>query len=43
MGDKGDHGMVHHSHKPDWNDPKFKVFQDYIGASAYNLLDRTRV
>jgi len=38
MGDKGDHGMVHHSTTL-IGDPAFKPFQEYIGASAYNLLN----
>jgi len=37
MGDKGDHAMVHHSQSL-IGDPNFKVLQDYVGATAYNLL-----
>jgi uncharacterized protein (TIGR02466 family) len=37
MGNKGDHAMVHHSTTL-IGDPNFKVLQDYIGATAYNLL-----
>ena len=37
FGNKGDHTMIHHSQSL-IGDPKFKIFQDYIGASAYNLL-----
>ena len=38
LGDKGEHPWVHHS-TPLINDPQFKVLQDYIGATAWNLLD----
>ena len=38
LGDKGDHAWVHHSTTL-INDPQFKVLQDYIGATAWNLLD----
>ena len=37
-GDKGDHGMVHHSTGL-IGDPKFKDLQEWIIATAYNLLD----
>jgi len=37
MGSKGDHAMVHHSTTL-IGDPDFKPLQDYIGASAHNLL-----
>jgi|TARA_E500000318_G_scaffold70517_1_gene65244 uncharacterized protein (TIGR02466 family) len=38
FGDKGDHGMVHHSTTL-IGDPKFKDLQDWILATAWNLLD----
>ena len=37
-GDKGDHGMAHHSTSL-INDPKFADLQNWILATAYNLLD----
>jgi len=37
FGDKGEHPWVHHSSTL-LNDPKFKVLQDYIGATTFNLL-----
>ena len=37
-GDKGDHGLVHHSTTL-INDPKFLDLQNWILATAYNLLD----
>ena len=37
-GNKGDHGMVHHSTSL-INDPKFRDLQDWILATAWNLLD----
>tara|TARA_R100001509_G_scaffold43975_1_gene23886 strand:- start:245 stop:925 length:681 start_codon:yes stop_codon:yes gene_type:complete len=37
-GNKGDHGMVHHSTSL-IGDPKFKDLQDWILATAWNLLD----
>ena len=37
MGNKGDHAMVHHSTTL-IGDPDFKPLQDYIGATAHNLL-----
>ena len=37
MGNKGDQGMVHHSTSL-IGDPNFKIIQNYIGATAYNLL-----
>ena len=38
FGDKGDMGNVFHSTSL-INDPNFKKLQEYIGATAYNLLD----
>tara|TARA_R100001530_G_scaffold38055_1_gene29473 strand:+ start:154 stop:936 length:783 start_codon:yes stop_codon:yes gene_type:complete len=38
FGNKGEHPWVHHSTTL-INDPQFKVLQDYIGATAWNLLD----
>ena len=38
LGNKGEHVWVHHSTTL-INDPHFKVIQDYIGATAWNLLD----
>ena len=38
MVDKGDHGMVHHSTSL-IGDPKFRDLQDWILATAWNLLD----
>jgi len=38
LGNKGEHVWVHHSTTL-INDPQFKVIQDYIGATAWNLLD----
>ena len=38
FGDKGDHGMVHHSTSL-INDPKFLDLQNWILATAHNLLD----
>jgi uncharacterized protein (TIGR02466 family) len=38
LGDKGEHPWVHHS-TPLINNPQFKVLQDYIGTTAWNLLD----
>jgi uncharacterized protein (TIGR02466 family) len=38
LGDKGEHSWVHHSSSL-INDPQFKVLQDYIGSTAWNLLD----
>ena len=38
FGNKGDHGMVHHS-KSIVNDPSFKDLQNWILATAHNLLD----
>ena len=38
LGNKGEHPWVHHSTSL-INDPQFKVLQDYIGATAWNLLD----
>ena len=37
-GNKGDHGMVHHSTSL-INDPKFADLQEWIIATANNLLD----
>jgi len=37
-GDKGEHPWVHHSNSL-IEQPGFKVLQDYIGATAWNLLD----
>ena len=38
FGNKGEHPWVHHSTSL-LGDPQFKVIQDYIGATAWNLLD----
>ena len=38
FGDKGEHPWVHHSTTL-INVPQFKVLQDYIGTTAWNLLD----
>ena len=38
FGNKGEHPWVHHSTTLIGN-PEFKVLQDYIGATAWNLLD----
>ena len=38
FGNKGDHGMVHHSTSI-VNDPSFKDLQNWILATAHNLLD----
>ena len=38
FGNKGEHPWVHHSTSLIGN-PEFKVLQDYIGATAWNLLD----
>jgi len=38
FGDKGEHAWVHHSQTLMGN-PDFKVLQDYIGTTAWNLLD----
>jgi len=38
FGDKGEHPWVHHSQTLMGN-PDFKVLQDYIGTTAWNLLD----
>ena len=38
-GDKGDHGMVHHSTTL-IGDPKFKDLQNWIISTAWNLLDQ---
>ena len=37
-GNKGEHAWVHHSTTL-IGDPQFKVLQDYIGSTAWNLLD----
>ena len=37
FGNRKDHGFIYHS-GPLIGDPKFKTLQDYIGATAYNLL-----
>ena len=38
FGNKGEHPWVHHSTTL-IGDPNFKILQDYIGATAWNLLD----
>jgi|TARA_R100001530_G_scaffold95279_2_gene66269 uncharacterized protein (TIGR02466 family) len=38
FGNKGEHPWVHHSTTL-IGDPKFKIIQDYIGSTAWNLLD----
>ena len=38
FGNKGEHPWIHHSNTLIGN-PQFKILQDYIGATAWNLLD----